>query len=106
MEESMVEDELKDFNYRMLHLKKEISRLYRYYSQLADLGENLYENEKEFFEKKHTGVFRIFAERTTRLQEETQAVSYTHLDVYKRQAVTWYRRNLLVRKAKAKRKSC
>ena len=74
MEESMVEDELKDFNYRMLHLKKEISRLYRYYSQLADLGENLYENEKEFFEKKHTGVFRIFAERTTRLQEETQVL--------------------------------
>ena len=58
----------------MLHLKKEISRLYRYYSQLADLGENLYENEKEFFEKKHTGVFRIFAERTTRLQEETQVL--------------------------------
>ena len=74
MEDSMVEDELKDFNYRMLHLKKEISRLYRYYSQLADLGENLYENEKEFFEKKHTGVFRIFAERTTRLQEETQVL--------------------------------
>ena len=58
----------------MLHLKKEIARLYRYYSQLADLGENLYENEKEFFEKKHTGVFRIFAERTTRLQEETQVL--------------------------------
>ena len=74
MEESMVEDELKDFNYRMLHLKKEISRLYRSYSQLADLGENLYEIEKEFFEKKHTGVFRIFAERTTRLQEETQVL--------------------------------
>ena len=55
-------------------LEKEISRLYRYYSQLADLGENLYENEKEFFEKKHTGVFRIFAERTTRLQEETQVL--------------------------------
>ena len=32
------------------------------------------ENEKEFFEKKHTGVFRIFAERTTRLQEETQVL--------------------------------
>ncbi len=31
--------------------EKEISRLYRYYSQLADLGENLYENEKEFLKK-------------------------------------------------------
>lgn len=56
MEESMVEDELKDFNYRMLHLKKEISRLYRYYSQLADLGENLYENEKEFLKKAYRSL--------------------------------------------------
>lgn len=74
MEETMVEDELKDFNYRMLHLKKEISRLYRYYSQLADLGESLYENEMDFFGRKRAGSFRIFADRTIRLQEETQVL--------------------------------
>lgn len=72
MEESMVEDEIKDFNYRMLHLKKEISRLYRYYSQLAELGESLYENEMDFFGKDDISTFRIFADRATRLQEETQ----------------------------------
>jgi len=33
-----------------------------------------YDSQEEFFEKKHTGVFRIFAERTTRLQEETQVL--------------------------------
>lgn len=74
MEESMVGEEMKHFNHRMLHLKKEISRLYRYYSQLADLGERLYENEMEFFEKKKAAVFRNFADRASRLQEETQVL--------------------------------
>lgn len=70
----MVEDEGKNFNYRMLQLKKEISRFYRYYSQLADLGENLYENELDFFGKKEAASFRIFADRAARLQEETQVL--------------------------------
>lgn len=74
IEESMVENELEDFNYRMLHLKREISRLYRYYSQLADLGENLCENEMDFWEKKKAAVFRVFADRAVRLQEETQVL--------------------------------
>lgn len=74
IEESMVENEIQDFNYRMLHLKREISRLYRYYSQLANLGENLYENEMDFLEKKKAAVFRVFADRTLRLQEETQVL--------------------------------
>ena len=74
LEEHMVEDEGKNFNYRMLQLKKEISRFYRYYSQLADLGENLYENELDFFGKKEAASFRIFADRAARLQEETQVL--------------------------------
>lgn len=74
MEESMVGEEMKHFNHRMLHLKKEISRLYRYYSQLAELGESLCENEMEFFEKEKASVFRVFADRASRLQEETQVL--------------------------------
>ncbi|MCI8326501.1 MAG: cobalt transporter [Lachnospiraceae bacterium] len=74
MEESMVEDEIKDFNYRMLQLKKEVSRLYRYYCQLADLGGNLFENEMEFLEKKNARIFRTFTDRALRLQEETQVL--------------------------------
>lgn len=74
MEESMVGEEMKHFNHRMLHLKKEISRLYRYYSQLSELGESLYENEMDFFEKKKAALFQIFAGRATRLQEETQVL--------------------------------
>lgn len=74
MEESMVGEEMKHFNHRMLYLKKEISRLYRYYSQLAELGESLCENEMEFFEKEKASVFRVFADRASRLQEETQVL--------------------------------
>lgn len=74
MEESMVEDEIRDFNYRMLHLKKEISRLYRYYSQLTDLGERLYENEMEIFGRRRSPLFRVFADQTGRLQGETQVL--------------------------------
>lgn len=74
MEESMVEDEMEDFNYRMLHLKREVSRLYRYYSQLTDLGENLYENEMGFLGAKKPALLRVFADRAEKLQEETQVL--------------------------------
>ncbi|MDK2808112.1 MAG: magnesium transporter [Clostridiales bacterium] len=72
MEESIVNGLTKDFSYHMLKFKKEISRLYRYYSQLADLGESLYEDEMDFFGEEEVATFRVFAERAQRLQGETQ----------------------------------
>ncbi|MHC1723755.1 MAG: CorA family divalent cation transporter [Aminipila sp.] len=72
MEEVILAREVEDFNYKMLGLKKEISRLYRYYSQLTDLGESLFDNEMDFFGKDDVATFRIFADRVARLQGETQ----------------------------------
>ncbi|QIB68776.1 hypothetical protein Ami103574_05320 [Aminipila butyrica] len=74
MEEAILAREVEDFNYRMLGLKKEISRRYRYYSQLTDLGESLFDNEMDFFGKDDVATFRIFADRVTRLQSETQVL--------------------------------
>lgn len=74
MEEGIINGKAVRVNYRMLHLKKEISRRYRYYSQLADLGEVLYENEMGFFSKADASHFRIFADRVSRLQGETQVL--------------------------------
>ncbi len=74
MEESIINGNVHKFNYRMLHLKKEISRLHRYYSQLTNLGENLYENEMDFFGKEDVTHFRVFSERAARLQAETQVL--------------------------------
>lgn len=74
MEEKIVNGNSDNFNYRMLELKKEISRLYRYYSQLTNLGENLYSNAGDFFERGEITLFRIFLERAARLQGETQVL--------------------------------
>ncbi|QAT42251.1 magnesium transporter CorA family protein [Aminipila luticellarii] len=74
MEESILAKEVDDFNYRMLRLKKELSRMYRYYSQLTDLGEGLFDNEMDFFGKDDVATFRIYADRVTRLQSETQVL--------------------------------
>jgi len=74
MEELILAGEVEDFNYQMLGLKKEISRLYRYYSQLTDLGESLFDNEMDFFGKDDIATFRIFADRVARLQGETQVL--------------------------------
>lgn len=74
MEEGILAGEVEDFNYQMLGLKKEISRLYRYYTQLIDLGERLFESEVNFFGKDDVATFRIFAERADRLQGETQVL--------------------------------
>lgn len=74
MEEVILAGEVEDFNYKMLGLKKEISRLYRYYSQLTDLGESLFDNEMDFFGKDDVATFRIFADRVARLQSETQVL--------------------------------
>lgn len=74
MEERILESEAKDFNYEMLRLKKEISRMHRYYSQMTDMGEMLQENEMEFLDKKEVTCFGVFTDRAGRLREETQVL--------------------------------
>lgn len=65
MEEKVLEGNTEHFNFRMLGMKKEISRLYCYYSQMADVGEVLCE---------HFKICRIFSERSKRLQQEVQSL--------------------------------
>ena len=72
VEEGILNANYQDFNYKMLSIKKEISRLYRYYSQLTALGESLSENEMDFFGKDEVATFRVFTERASRLQFEAQ----------------------------------
>ena len=65
MEEVVLRGDTDHFNYRMLEMKKEISRLYCYYSQLADAGEILCEQHK---------ISKIFTGRIQRLWQETQVL--------------------------------
>lgn len=74
MEERILEKEDKEFNHEMLRMKKEISRMHRYYSQMADVGEVLCENEMDFFGKDEATCFGVFTDRAGRLREETQVL--------------------------------
>lgn len=74
IEEHVLKGSLNNFNTKMLEIKKMISKLYRYYSQMADLGEEILDNEDEFFGKDGCATFRVFTDRATRLQNETQTL--------------------------------
>lgn len=72
MEEEVLSGKMKDFNHRMFDLKKEISQMHRYYSQLSNFGDTLADNETEFFGKDDVSTFELFAARAERLQSEVQ----------------------------------
>ena len=48
--------------------------MHRYYSQMADMGEMLHENEMDFFGEKEATCFGVFTDRAGRLREETQVL--------------------------------
>lgn len=64
MEESVLENKTEHFNYKMLEVKKEISRFYCYYGQMMDASEVLCKNTES--------PCRAFTERVERLQQEAQ----------------------------------
>ncbi len=72
IEEEVLQGQCPDFNMRMLHLKKKISKLYRYYSQLTEVGQELLDNEMDFFSKDDLRMFDRYRDRASRLVAETQ----------------------------------
>lgn len=74
IEEYVLRGTLDNFNTKMLEIKKMIAKLYRYYSQMTDLGEEILDNEDEFFDKEGYATFRVFTDRASRLQNETQTL--------------------------------
>lgn len=65
MEEKVLQGDTGSFHYRMLGIKKEISRLYCYYCQMADIAEI-------FVKKRNT--CSDFSERVSRLKQEAQSL--------------------------------
>lgn len=74
LEENIISWKVDNFNQNLLKIKKEISQLHRYYSQLREVGAGLYENEMDIFGKGEVAPFKVFAERAGRLKEETQVL--------------------------------
>lgn len=74
IEEKVLQDRMDGFHVKMLQIKKEISGLYRYYTQLQDVGKNLGDNSLELFDQDELQLYEIFTERVERLQSETQVL--------------------------------
>lgn len=74
IEELVLRGVLTDFNTKMMRIKKMISKLYRYYSQMTDVGMEMVDSGEEFLGKRNVTIFQIFTGRATRLQNETQTL--------------------------------
>lgn len=74
IEEFVLRGTLDNFNTKMLEIKKMISKLYRYYSQMADLSEELLDAGGEYFDEEGMATFQVFSDRAIRLQNETQTL--------------------------------
>ena len=72
IEEEVLRGQCPNFNLRMLYLKKKIAKSYRYYTQLTEVGQELLDNEVDFFEKEDLKLFDRFKDRAARLAGETQ----------------------------------
>lgn len=62
----------RNFNARLLRMKKKLLVLRNYYEQLIDIGEELEENDGEFFAEKNLRYFRLFTAKVTRLSDNVQ----------------------------------
>lgn len=81
LEDSVTGNTMSDFNHTMLCCRKELLSLYRYYSQLLDVGEQFVLNENNLFDPNAVFLFKLFTNRIARLQEETQALRDYSLQV-------------------------
>jgi magnesium transporter len=70
LENQVLNDDMEDFNELMMDLRKDIIDCCHYYSQLEALGEELVENENEFFTEEELRKFDVFTNRAQRLRDE------------------------------------
>lgn len=86
LEEAVIKNKLdKDFNIKLLNIKKDLLILRGYYEQIIDISEVLRENENELFDENSLKSFSIFAEKAVRLKENANLLrdSVVHLwDAY------------------------
>ena len=54
---------------RVNEIRSDLRELRRHYEQLIDLGQELQENENNFFKPENTRYFRLFTDRVTRLHD-------------------------------------
>ena len=72
IEENVLEGTIHEFSRRMLRMKKMIARFYHYYSQLVEMGQELLENQEDFFTEDELENFQTYTDRIDRLSSEAQ----------------------------------
>lgn len=76
MEKNIVEKHVNELlNKEIYDLRNRLSILRNYYEQLVDIGEGLQENENGLLRQKDLRYFKIFADKASRLSENTKALS-------------------------------
>lgn len=75
-----LEDEINDnkpdqkFNHKITRIRKKLLLLNHYYQQLIGFGEELEDNELDFFDEDNLHYFRLFTERVTRLSNSVRTL--------------------------------
>jgi magnesium transporter len=72
MEDDIMHDKMNNFQSQLMSLRKELLILRGYYDEISDMGEELEDNENEFFAKKQLRYFGVITNRAERLMGKTQ----------------------------------
>ncbi len=70
LEEAILNDDVENFNRKMIPIRKELSEYHRYYTQMMDVGQSLQMDFDALFSKHVIGMFKMFTERLSRLLSE------------------------------------
>ena len=74
VESSILDGEGKDPSQSVSRIRSDLRDLRTHYEQLIDLGEELEENENDFFNEDNTRYFRLFTQRVSRLRDMTASL--------------------------------
>lgn len=72
LEADVMGDNLKDFNKKLVPIRRELLVLKGYYEQVAEMGKELEENENAYFHKKRLKYFRSITDKADRLESKSE----------------------------------
>ena len=73
-ESGILEGQIADPSQRVSRIRSDLRDLRIHYEQLLDLGQELEENENNFFRKENTRYFHLFTQRVSRLHDLTTSL--------------------------------
>ena len=74
IEDDMMDEKTETTLVRVNEIRSDLRELRIHYEQLIDLGQELQENENNFFKPENTRYFRLFTDRVTRLHDTASAL--------------------------------